>query len=67
MEEKQKQIKNFKEQISDLNRQITEKNYLLEEIGSKNSQISKLEELNKSLSKECHEDRNRIIDLEREL
>lgn len=67
VEEKQKQIKGLKDQISDLNRQIAEKHYLLEEIATKTSQVSKLEEVNKQLSKEFHEDRNRIIDLEREI
>jgi hypothetical protein len=44
---------------------VTEKQYLLEEISSKNGQIAKLEDINKQVSKEFHEDRNKIIDLER--
>ena len=39
----------------------------MEELNSKNTHITKLEDGNKSLSKQIHEERNRIIDLEREL
>lgn len=38
-----------------MNRQLTEKHYLIEELNSKNNHITKLEETNKSMSKQIHE------------
>ena len=40
---------------------------MVEELNSKNTHIAKLEESNKALSRQIHEERNRVIDIEREL
>lgn len=42
MEEKSKQIKDLKDQLAEMSRQLTEKQYLREELNTKNNQISKL-------------------------
>lgn len=42
MEEKGKQIKGLKDQITEMNRQLTEKQYLVEELATKNNHIVRL-------------------------
>ncbi len=42
IEEKGKQIKGLKDQITEMNRQLTEKQYLVEELATKNNHIARL-------------------------
>lgn len=52
IEEKTKQIKALKEEVSELHRQSVEKGFYQEEISSKSIMVQKLEDTSKYLNKE---------------
>jgi hypothetical protein len=52
IEEKNKQIKALKEEVSELHRQSVEKGFYQEEISSKSIMVQKLEDTSKYLNKE---------------